>query len=87
MIRRKNKARRIIKDIGRELDYSHRYLRSKSDEELENIREGYQSSSLRKFVKIIPIFEEFYRFREQCIDTELEARDAVRRSGLEVNFS
>ncbi|MBT4135974.1 hypothetical protein HOD75_01250 [archaeon] len=81
MFGRKNKARRIVRDIGKVLDYSRRHLKSKSDETLEGIREDYQSSTFVKFVKKMPVMGEFYRFREYCIDTELEAREAVRRSG------
>ena len=81
MFRKRNQAENRIKWIGKLLDYAKKYLRDKSDEELLEIREQYRTSKFRMTCigLRVPILGERYRFEQEEVDFEINARDVVRR--------
>ena len=59
---RKTSAESCLYDLVRDLKYSQRFLRDKSEEELRVLQENYESSLFRRFCKCkkIPFLGSFY---------------------------
>ena len=73
-------AERVGNEIAKSLAYSKK-VKAIPDEKLMQLRDSYKNSRFRNLCKRLyfPILENHYNSQEELLNSELLARDAVRR--------